>query len=815
VSAAQKPFQFEIETALRLLHAEGTTFEVRVPETRQGTMAGYFRDHATAARQVVDLVDGRAPAVYVTLNPVHPDAWARAAERIKPRMKTLTGDREVTRRRWLLLDFDTKRLAGISSTEEEHAAALARAAHAASDLREIMGWSDPIRADSGNGGHLLYPIDLPNDSDSTELVNRVLRALANYWDDDEGEPIRVCLDTTVGNAARISKLYGTIAGKGDSVPDRPHRRAKVLGVPESRQVVTREQLEELCDAFGMPKGESQRQAKSEPGRKGSRHIEDFGAYLREHGIGFKDRGVHPDTCVHRYQLDACAWAGHTDHAAAAFQFPSGSIATWCSHNSCRGKGLREFRDAVEPGWDGGPRARQEAHREESEESEERPMDRSGDTSHTSLSSQPKLRPPEKMDLAAYHGLAGDIVTAIEPHTEADPVAILAQFLTVFGNVVGRHAYFRAEQDRHYPNLFSVLIGDTSKGRKGTSYGQAIESFRGIQADYLSEHVINGLSSGEGLIHAVRDYDPTEAADGKKQKVILPPTILQQDKRLLVRESEFATVLKMFARDGNTLSTTLREAWDGEVLGTLTKNAPERATGAHVSIIGHITKDELRRYLSETEQANGLGNRFLWFYVRRSQLLPDGGDLDSVDFAPLQTRLRLAIEFAQRLDNHVLTRDPQARSRWHEVYGRLSEGMPGLFGAMTARAEAQVMRLASNYALLDCSKLIRVDHLDAALAIWRYAEDSVRYVFGDALGDPVGDTLLRKLRDSKDGMTRWDITNALGRHVKSDAIDRALDLLADRDLAYCEEVQTGGRPSTVWHAVQTPQSAKKAKEGLAA
>jgi len=808
-AATQKPFQAEIERALRLLHGEGTTFEVRAPKTASmGTASGYFIDPVLAASQVAAVLDGKAPGIYVTLNPVKPDLLARAHNRIKARADATSADSDITRRRWLLLDFDTQRPAGISATDAEHDAALARMEAVAVFLTE-MGWPDPVMADSGNGGHLLYRIDLPNDAASRDIVNRTLQALAGFTDDAEGQPIRVCLDTSVGNAGRIGKLYGTLAAKGDNVPDRPHRRAKLLSVPGHAEIVAPHLLQDLCNELGMPKGESQQQQreKASAGHKGPRHIADFGAYLSQHNITYTDRGVHPQTGAHRYLLDACVWAGHTDHSAWAMQFGDSdrTIAVGCSHNSCQGKRLREFRDAVEPGWDSGPRTKQGTHREESEE---RSKAGEGDTSHTSLSSHPK--PPEKMSPVAFQGIAGDIVAAIEPHTEADPVAILAQFLTVAGNIIGRRAHFRAEQDRHYPNLFTVLVGDTSKARKGSSYGQAIMPLKGIQDDWLKEHVISGLSSGEGLIHVLRDYDPTEG--GSNRKAPAPqPTILQNDKRLLVKESEFASVLKMPARDGNTLSTTLREAWDGGVLSTLTKNAPERATGAHISVIGHITRDELRRYLSETERANGFGNRFLWLHVKRSKLLPDGGNLDSVDFASLQMRLQDTIDFARRLGNHMLTRDPQARLRWHEVYERLSEGMPGLFGAMTARAEAQVMRIASIYALLDRSPVIRLAHLDAALAVWNYAEDSVRYIFGDALGDPTADTLLRELRGHRDGMTRWDITNTLGRHVKSDAIDRALQILQERNLAYCEQVQTGGRPSTLWHAVRTRDGAKKAKD----
>ncbi len=239
-----------------------------------------------------------------------------------------------------------------------------------------------------------------------------------------------------------------------------------------------------------------------------------------------------------------------------------------------------------------------------------------------------LYPPSQLVEVASLGVADDITGRVARQSEADPLAILVQFLAAFGSYVGRRAYFPAERDRHYPNLFAVLVGETSKGRKGTSWGQAIRVFDGLSPqtdEWLANCVTSGLSSGEGLIHALRDRSTTGAATGDDASA---PT----DRRLLVRESEFASVLKMFQREGNTLSAVLRQAWDGETLKVITKHSAEKASGAHISVIGHITREELTRNLSQTEVANGLGNRFLWLCVRRSKLLPEGGDESLIDLS---------------------------------------------------------------------------------------------------------------------------------------------------------------------------------------
>lgn len=402
---------------------------------------------------------------------------------------------------------------------------------------------------------------------------------------------------------------------------------------------------------------------------------------------------------------------------------------------------------------------------------------------------------------AFQGLAGDIVRAIEPHSEADPVALLVQTLVACGNVMGRGPYFEAEADRHGCNLFMVLVGATAKGRKGTSWGHILRLFRMVDPDWAGTRILSGLSSGEGLIWAVRD--PIERQDPIKEHgrvtdyemVVADPGV--KDKRLLAYESELASVLRVMGRDGNNLSALIRQGWDTGNLRTLTKNSPAIATGAHISIVGHITRDELRRYLEGTEAANGFANRFLWLCVRRSKCLPEGGSLDPVTLEPLANRLAQAVVSAKQIGE--LRRDDEARADWHNVYPELSEGRPGLLGAVTSRAEAQVMRLAAIYALLDSSSVIRRHNLRAALALWEYCEASARFIFGDAVGDPTADEILRTLRVSADGMTRTQISSMFGRHQSSRQIGRALDALRELGLANPSKEGTDGRPSERWYA----------------
>ncbi len=388
--------------------------------------------------------------------------------------------------------------------------------------------------------------------------------------------------------------------------------------------------------------------------------------------------------------------------------------------------------------------------------------------------------PEPLASEALHGLAGDIVRAIEPHTESDPAAILAQVLVSFGSIVGRGPHYRVEGDKHGGNLFAVVVGQSSKARKGTSAGRVRQVFDCIDDRWAKDRVLSGLSSGEGLIWAVRDAVSDEDSG-------------IDDKRLLVIESEFASLLRVLQREGNTLSAIIRNAWDRGDLRTMTKNSPAVATDAHISIIGHITVDELRRYLDRTEAANGLANRFLFIAARRSKVLPFGGQ--DVDLSPHAREIAGAIAHARTIGR--ITFDEHARVIWAKVYPDLSEGLPGLLGAVTSRAEAQVVRLSVLYALLDRSNVIRPEHLNAAIAVWEYAEASARYIFGDTLGDPMADELLRAIQASANGMSRTEMRDLFKRHKSSEQIGAALKQLQTLGRITRRSVNTGGRPTEVW------------------
>lgn len=409
--------------------------------------------------------------------------------------------------------------------------------------------------------------------------------------------------------------------------------------------------------------------------------------------------------------------------------------------------------------------------------------------------------PKSLCSEAFYGLAGDTVRLIEPQSEADPAALLLHILAAFGSVIGSRPHFEVEAAKHGTNLFCLIVGRTSKARKGTAWSHVRRLFGHVDPIWCENCLASGLSSGEGLIHAVRD----EAQESKRNRTRTRQTdeetttdeLGAEDKRLMVVETEFAGPLRVQRREGNTLSAQIRQAWDTGNLRVMTKHAPIQTTDAHISIIGHITQEELRRELTLTDEANGFANRFLFVCAKRSKLLPLGGNVNPQELEKLAQEFSKAIRHAQRVG--LVRFNRQARELWVHKYRKLTEEVPGMLGAIISRAEAQVIRLAVTYALMDRSHFIDKKHLRAALAVWRYCADSARYIFGDALGDRTADELLSALRKNSKGLTRTEIRELFNRNRTESEITRALDALRECDLAHCEIEQTGGRPAERWFA----------------
>lgn len=424
-----------------------------------------------------------------------------------------------------------------------------------------------------------------------------------------------------------------------------------------------------------------------------------------------------------------------------------------------------------------------------------------DSSQSENANVPEVGWPRPLAAEAYYGIAGRIVEALAEETEADPSALLLNFLLLFGNMAGRSPHAMVGKTRHCANLFLNLVGRTGDARKGTSYDPIQDLFERAFPEYVSERIVGSQASGEGLISLVSDRreKKVQVKDKKSGRLTLEfDTVVEDegvsDKRLMIVETEMSALLKVCGRSGNILSEQLRKAWETGDLRNSSKSAPQKATGAHISIIGHITPDDLKKYLTDTDVANGFGNRFLWLLCKRSKSLPEGGNLPLLNNDVKQ--IRELIQLANTRGH--IGRDEEARKVWRAVYDDLTTPGVGMFGEMTARRAPIVLRLSLIYALLDGFAEILSDHVLAALAVWERCEESVRFLYGDQTGDAVADALHDAMLNRPEGASRTDLHAALGRNRTAAEIDRALTALQRSGRARMIR-QTGEGGREAWHA----------------
>ncbi|WP_291325342.1 hypothetical protein [Desulfovibrio sp. UCD-KL4C] len=284
-----------------------------------------------------------------------------------------------------------------------------------------------------------------------------------------------------------------------------------------------------------------------------------------------------------------------------------------------------------------------------------------------------------VDRAMFYGFAGEFVEFATEYSEADPIAVLATFLSRFGVEVGRSPFVLAGEQQH-ARVNAVLVGQSSKARKGTSFMPIRELFKFSEDEWKLSHVSHGpLSSGEGLIFAVRDERTEYIVDRQKgsgKDVTVDLGI--KDKRLFVLDQEFAGALSCSKRDGNTLSSIIRALFDGHKVEPLTKTSKITATDPHVAIVTHITTYELSSKMDTVEAFNGFANRFLWLCVRRPKLVAFPTALDEKKLQSF--RMRLLDILKSSVEYNEICFDSEARTLWADIYPSLSQDRPGLPGA---------------------------------------------------------------------------------------------------------------------------------------
>jgi len=310
----------------------------RPGSTYSATVSGYFDDYTALAEEAAKL-SPHCSGVYFTPNPIKADLLARVCNKAKQMGKgdATTADHDVTRRHWLLIDCDPCRVSGISATDDERGLAFERA-DSIRDYLSGQGWPDPIRADSGNGAHLMYRIDEP--CEDTGLVKACLESLSERFSTDT-----VHVDTAVFNPARIWKLPGTLARKGENLPERPHRIARLMHCPEPLEIVTTDQLRALAGT-GLSTHRTNRTLQKCANTRyadGGFNLESWIAeYLPEASC---KRTADGDV----WTLETCPFnPDHNRGEAFIIRRGDGTIGAGCKHDSCAW-GWKELRAKLEPG----------------------------------------------------------------------------------------------------------------------------------------------------------------------------------------------------------------------------------------------------------------------------------------------------------------------------------------------------------------------------------------------------------------------------------------------------------------------------------
>jgi hypothetical protein len=329
-----------IRRALALMHDPAEVVELRALLTRRGTQSGFYRDRDALVEDALH-IEAEAAGVYFTLNTIDPALYSRARDRLQPAFQAVT-DADVQRRQRILIDADPVRPAGVSSNATEHDAALAR-------VEEIRGWvleqgapgGGLVSADSGNGAHLLIACDLGADDSSDQLVRDVLSTIAERFSDEV-----VKIDRAVGNRARISRLYGTLARKGEPTPARPHRRSGLLTVPDRVTHCPIAVLESIA-ALAPPERPRLSSLVSLNSHQFRTAIRDLGAWIEEK-LEILARREKPDGTI--VWVVRCPWRQHSERNRAAYvtQRTDGAITAGCHHADCVGENWQTLKAILDP-----------------------------------------------------------------------------------------------------------------------------------------------------------------------------------------------------------------------------------------------------------------------------------------------------------------------------------------------------------------------------------------------------------------------------------------------------------------------------------
>ena len=745
----------EITHALRLWFQAGDVFEVRVLDAvsadyrREHIESGYFDyEHISAIPEALKrLLSFRG--VYVTVNPVNPDLLARAVNRLRPAGRNpTTADTDIVRRRWLLIDCDPRRASGVSSSNAEHESALAKAREIRDGLSSL-GWADPIMTDSGNGAQLMYRIDLP--ADDGELVRRVIGEIAKASSE------QVAIDTSVHNPARIWRLPGTMNCKGDSIPERPHRMARILEEPQDIVSVSLKQMQDIVSY----QSEDIQTDGPDDDWKHTMPAFDLDSWIAQYcpELG----SPQPWKGGRKWIFPVCPFnEAHTNKSAVLIQEPSGAVAFKCHHNGCSGNDWRALRELREPGcYD----RREEANSD---------VDLSGILKPNRIEKQEKEAPlfpnpgPVPDKLLSIPGFIDDVVKlSMQSAPYPNRVLSFTGALALLAFLVGRKVQDKRD---NRSNIYLIALADSGTGKDHPRKVNFNIAFRAGVAGAIGD----AFASGEGLEDALFMH-PSMLFQADEFDCIFNTLKYSKDNRA---ESINEKLLKFYGAS-NTIYPLRKKASAKKKDGTVHEIA--HIVNPNLVLLGTAIPQYFYESLSRRVLENGLVARCIIVEAGKrgeagnpQPITPSDSLIRAATYlANLDVNGNLTNEYPKPL---IITETPEATAALREVqqecdrrYNFYEAQNEGAAKALWARAHEKVCKLAMLHGIsgnvynpLITEKSVRwawkfIDHLTRRML---YMADSYVYenVFDEKCqrvlrhiteaGGVIGHTkLLRKSRES--------------------------------------------------------------------
>jgi hypothetical protein len=765
----------EIIHALRLWFQAGDVFEVRVLDAvsadyrREHIESGYFDyEHISAVPEALKrLLSFRG--VYVTVNPVNPDLLARAVNRLRPAGRNpTTADTDIVRRRWLLIDCDPKRSSGVSSTKAEHESALAKAREIRDGLSSL-GWPDPIMTDSGNGAQLMYRIDLP--ADDGELVRRVIGEIAKASSE------QVAIDTSVHNPARIWRLPGTMNCKGDSIPERPHRMARILEEPQDIVSVS---LKQMQDIVSYQNKDPQTDGPDDEW-KHTMPAFDLDSWIAQYcpELG----SPQPWKGGRKWIFPVCPFnEAHTNKSAVLIQEPSGAVAFKCHHNGCSGNDWRALRELREPGcYD----RREEANSD---------VDLSGILKPNRIEKQEKEAPlfpnpgPVPDKLLSIPGFIDDVVKlSMQSAPYPNRVLSFTGALALLAFLVGRKVQDKRD---NRSNIYLIALADSGTGKDHPRKVNFNIAFRAGVAGAIGD----AFASGEGLEDALFMH-PSMLFQADEFDCIFNTLKYSKDNRA---ESINEKLLKFYGAS-NTIYPLRKKASAKKKDGTVHEIA--HIVNPNLVLLGTAIPQYFYESLSRRVLENGLVARCIIVEAGKrgeagnpQPITPSDSLIRAATYlANLDVNGNLTNEYPKPL---IITETPEATAALREVqqecdrrYNFYEAQNEGAAKALWARAHEKVCKLAmlhgisSNvYNPLITEKSVRwawkfIDHLTQRML---YMAD--RYVY-ENIFDEKCQRAIRKLQEHGGRLPHSKLLRLL--HESADSMKKIAETLQEKGTVQVE------------------------------